>query len=47
MSQKRKYRGARKSISFKPIGGGLRASEERIKEQARTITGGLEFALAS
>ena len=47
MSQKRKYRGARKSISFKPIGGGLRASEERIKEQARTITSGLEFALAS
>ena len=47
MSQKRRYRGGRKSVSFKPIGGGLRASEERIKEQARTITGGLEFAMAT
>ena len=47
MSQKRRYRGGRKSVSFKPIGGGLRASEERIKEQARTVTSGLEFALAS
>ena len=47
MSQGRKYKGARKSRSFKPIGGGLRASEERIKEQARTVTSGLEFALAS
>ena len=47
MSQKRRYRGGRKSVSFKPIGGGLRASEERIKEQARTVTGGLEFAMAT
>ncbi len=47
MSQGRKYKGARKSRSFKPIGGGLRASEERIKEQARIIKGGLEFAMAS
>ena len=47
MSQKRRYRGGRKSVSFKPIGGGLRASEERIKEQTRNITSGLEFAMAT